>query len=111
MALSQKPWGKISETDYADAADYCSACLLDLNGSGDKTKAQCHLPVKEPKSMGGALNRNGMLAAQGALLGARGGVKLDPAQKRTAAKKLGSMMQNNDMDPAEGLMRMAGMKK
>lgn len=88
--VSNKPWSSISDTDYADAEDYARACLVNLNSGDPKnwTKAQAHLPVREPKSMGGKLNINAVHAAYGALVGARGGVKLPPDQKKTAAKAL-----------------------
>ncbi|MBI4494432.1 MAG: hypothetical protein HY690_16745 [Chloroflexi bacterium] len=105
--VSTKPWGSIGESDYADAADFCSACLIDLNESGaEKTKARCKLPVREPKSMGGKLNANGMRAAAAVLAGARGGVDAPPEQKRAAARKLAGMMRSADMEPPESMRRM-----
>ncbi len=63
-AVSQRPWSEIHESDYADAADFCRASLIDLNPKGaPKVKARCKLPVLEPRSMGGRLNRNGVHAA------------------------------------------------
>jgi len=106
LALSTKPWGSISESDYATPEAFCRACLIDMNEPGsEKIKALCKLPIREP---GGALNRNGMLAAQGALVGARGGVSAPPDKKRAAARRLASMMRTNDMQPAESMMRMMG---
>lgn len=106
MALSMKPWGSISEADYANAAAYCAACLVDMNPAGaEKKKELCKLPVREPDGM---VNRNGMLAAAGALMGARGGVDLPGAEKRVAAKKLANMMNRNGMQPSDKLMSMAG---
>ena len=108
MALSTKPWGSISESDYASAEDFCSACLVDMNEPGQpKAKDKCKLPVREP---GGDLNRNGMLAAQGVLVGARGGVQMPAEEKRKAARKLMRMMTQNDMQPAESMRMMAGME-
>ena len=107
MALSTKPWSNFDESSYKDAPSYCDACLVN-NNSGPRenwTKAQCHLPVREP---GGALNRNGMLAAQGALMGARGGVDLSPEDKRKAMRKLAGMMRANGMQPSESMQRMMG---
>ena len=107
MALSTKPWGSISESDYSSPDAFCGACLVDLNEPGaPKAKAKCKLPVSEP---GGALNRNALLAAQGALVGARGGVDAPPSEKKMAARKLVRMMSANDMQPAMSLKQMAGM--
>src|SRR3972149_547659 len=105
MPLSTKSWGSISESDYATAEEYCSACLIDMNESGQpKTKDKCKLPVKEPRSMGGNPNRNGMLAAQGALVGARGGVEAPAEEKKAAARKLARMMRGHGMEPADSMM-------
>ncbi len=107
MALSMKPWGSISESDYSSPDAFCSACLVDSNPSGQaKTKANCHLPVREPN---GALSRNGMLAAQGALVGARADMtSISREAKVQAAKKLARLMQSNGMQPAMSLKQMAG---
>ncbi|MDI3311078.1 MAG: hypothetical protein QJR05_06590 [Thermoanaerobacterium sp.] len=35
MAVSDKPWGSISESDYIDAATFYKYCLIDLNESGN----------------------------------------------------------------------------
>lgn len=102
--LSTAPWtGDASK--YKDAAAYCAACLVDTNDPG-KTKVQsmCHLPVREP---GGALNRHALFAAQGALVGARGGVKLPDNVKRAAAKKLVGLMKTNGLAPADSLAKLA----
>ncbi len=34
MALSTRPWGPISESDYESAEAFCRACLVDLNEPG-----------------------------------------------------------------------------
>lgn len=88
--VSNKPWSSISDADYADAEDYARACLVNLNTGDPKNwmKAKAHLPVREPKAMGGKLNINAVHAAYGALVGARGGVKLPLDQKKAAAKAL-----------------------
>ena|SRR3990167_547344 len=107
MAVSTKPWGPITEADYASPEAFCSACLIDMNeGSGEKSKAKCKLPVREP---GGALNANGMRAAAAALAGARGGVNAPPEMKRAAARKLARMMSAAGMEAGDSLKRMAGM--
>ena len=106
MAISNKPWGLISESDYAGADQFCAACLIDLNPPGqEKTKGNCKLPVKEP---GGALNRNGVHAAAAALAGARGGVDAPPGEKRKAARKLVRLYGELNEDPPESIKRLAG---
>ncbi len=104
--LSTRPWGEISESDYPDAESFCAACLVDLNEPGaEKVKANCKLPIREP---GGAINRNALFAAQGALVGARGGVDLPPEEKRKAARKLIAIMRENDIEPTDSLVELAG---
>lgn len=99
MAVSNKPWGDISQADYKDADAYCAACLVDLNGSGPKTKDKCYLPVKEP---GGAYNANGIASAVAYL--AR--TKIPPKAKTAAAKKLISLYKNVlQRDPPDSLSR------
>lgn len=108
--VSQKPWSSISDSDYADAQDYGRACLVNMNTGDPKNwvKAKCHLPVREPKSMGGKLNINGVHAAYGALVGARGGVKLPPDQKKIAAKALVRIYRNElHVDVPDPLKNMA----
>lgn len=107
-ALSTKPWGDITEADYADAGDYCDASLVNLN-EGPRarwSKAQCHLPVREPKAQGGAVNRNALGAAAGALVGARGGVDLPPDQKAAAARALVRLYRTNGLEPPPALVAM-----
>lgn len=102
--LSTAAWSG-DASKYKDAAAYCAACLVDTN-EPDKTKVQamCHLPVREP---GGAVNRHALMAAQGALVGARGGVKLPDSVKRAAAKKLAGLMKANGITPAASLTKLA----
>jgi len=108
-SLSTKPWGDIQESDYADAGDYCDASLVNLN-EGPRarwSKGQCHLPIREPKAMGGAVNRNALGAAAAALAGARGGVQLPPEVKRQAARDLVRQYVAAGMTPPDMLARMA----
>ena len=107
MPISNRPWSDISESDYADAGDYCAASLIDLNEGSDKSKGLCKLPVREPRSMGGALNRNGVHAAYNALAGGRGGVQASPDVKRKAARRLLSLYRELNEEPPEGLRRLA----
>jgi hypothetical protein len=107
--VSDKPWGDISEADYASTEAFCQACLINGNDAPnpvDWSKGLCKLPVKEP---GGALNRNGVHAAAAALSGARGGVKAHPAEKRSAAKKLMGLYHEMDEMAPDSVRRMAGM--
>jgi len=107
VAISDKPWGSISESDYQDAEAFCGACLIDLNPAGKpKVKALCKLPVKEP---GGAVNRNGVHAAAAVLGGARGGVDAPPEEKRAAARKLIRLYAQMNEEPPDSLRRLAGM--
>lgn len=109
--LSNKDWAGITDADYADAGDYCEAWLVNDNTGDPATwsKSNCHLPVREPKSQGGRLNRSGLFAAQGALLGARGGVtSITDAAKTAAARKLVDLMRQANLVPAEGLRKLAG---
>lgn len=103
--LSDKPWDGGAE-NYKDANAYCAACLVDENPSGkDKVKALCHLPVQEP---GGAYNRAALGAAAAALAGARGGgVKLPPAVKKAAAKKLAGLYRRFNLPVPDSLKNMA----
>lgn len=108
--LSTKPWGDIQPTDYADAADYCGACLVNTNEGPPArwSKGACHLPVREPKAMGGMANRNALGAAAAALAGARGGVQLSPEQKRQAARDLVRLYVGAGLTPPDVIAGMAG---
>lgn len=108
MAVSNKPWGSISDSDYKDAATFCKYCLIDLNEPGkDKVKNMCKLPVYEPN---GQLNRNGVHAAAAALAGARGGVQADMQSKRKAARKLLRLYAELKEEPPESIKKLAGVK-
>jgi hypothetical protein len=79
-----------------------------LNEPGEeKIASKCKLPVREPN---GAYNRNALVAAAKALLGARGGVDAPMEEKRRAARRLVRLYREADMEPPEGLLRLAGMK-
>jgi surface antigen len=110
MELSTKPWGDVEDGDYADAGDYCDAALVNLN-EGPRarwSRSACHLPVREPSAMGGLVNRNALGAAAAALVGARGGVRLDPQAKRQAARDLARLYERAGLTPPEAITRMAG---
>jgi hypothetical protein len=111
VRVSERPWSDIDKPgDYEDAIDYCEACLINLNEGPreDWVKAKCKLPVYEPKRMGGALNRNAVIAAAAALAGARGGVDAPPEAKRRAARKLLQLYRELEMEPPESLKQLAG---
>ena len=104
VKVSDRKWGSISESDYDDADEYCRACLIDLNPSGeDKTKARCKLPVYEPKGMGGALNRNAVHQAAAVLAGARGGVDAPDSHRRKAVRTLLELYRQLGEEPPESL--------
>lgn len=107
MPISSKPWGDITEADYADAAAYCAASLIDMNPAGEpKTKGLCKLAVREP---GGALNRNAVHAVASVLAGGRGGVNAPPEMKRAAARKLIRLYGELKEDPPASVVQLAGM--
>jgi HK97 family phage prohead protease len=59
-AFTDAPWDG-SPSRWPDAASYCRACAVDDNASGsEKSKAQCHLPIREPD---GTYNLNAIRAA------------------------------------------------
>lgn len=107
MAISNRPWSSITESDYASAGAFCDACLINLNdGPRNRwSKAQCKLPVREP---GGAVNRNAVHAAAAVLAGGRGGVQAPAAAKRAAARKLIGLYRQLDEDPPDTLRRISG---
>jgi hypothetical protein len=75
---------------YADPVDYANSCLINLN-TGDTstwTKDKAKLPVREPASMGGKLNRNACHASAAVLAGSMGGVTASPQDRIAAAKLL-----------------------
>lgn len=105
MAVSEKPWSDITPASYANPNAYCAASLIDLN-QGEKSKALCKLPIKEP---GGAINRAAVHAAAAVLAGGRGGVQAPQDQKVKAAKRLVSIYRSDlKEDPPESLLRLAG---
>jgi hypothetical protein len=107
MAVSDKPWGQFSDSDYEDARSFCNASLINTNTGPEEgwSKGNCKLRVNEPT---GDLNRNGVHAAAAALAGARGGVKASPAEKRSAARKLMSIYRSLHEMPPDSIRRMAG---
>jgi hypothetical protein len=102
--VSNRPWSEIKESDYADAAAFCRASLIDENTGSEKTKALCKLPVYEP---GGALNRAAVHAAAAVLAGGRGGVSASAASKASAARKLRGLYRRLKEEPPDSLKSMA----
>lgn len=100
--ISDKPWGSISESDYTDAAAFCSACLIDLNTGppSQKSKGNCKLPVREP---GGALNRGAVHAAAGRLAQ----TEAPAPEKAAAARKLVGLYRQLGETAPEVITRMA----
>ncbi len=89
--VSDRPWSGITSASYATAAEHCAACLIDENELGyTHSKARCKLPVYEPQSLGGRLNRNAVHAAANRLVRERGGggVEVPAAVKRRVAQQL-----------------------
>lgn len=88
--VSDRPWSGITSASYASAAEYCAACLVDENEHGSThSKARCKLPVYEPRSLGGRLNRNAVHAAANRLVREHGGgVEMPAAAKRRVAEQL-----------------------
>lgn len=57
--ISDRPWSDVTKASHATAAEFCAACLIDQNPTGEpKTKSRCKLPVYEPRALAGRLNRN-----------------------------------------------------
>ena len=105
MGFSGSSWDG-SASNYSDTNAYCSACLIDLNPSGqDKTQANCKLPVKDKN---GNVNKNAVHAAAAALAGGRGGVNAPPDEKKKAAKALIRYYQQMKEDAPDSLKRIAG---
>ncbi len=107
--ISDRDWSSISESDYRDAEEYCRACLIDLNPPGEeKTKARCKLPVREPRSLSGKLNRGAVHAAAVVLAGGRRGVRAPAAAKREAARELVRLYARLDEEAPESVRKLAG---
>ena len=106
--VSDTPWDEISESDYEHADEYCRASLIDLNPRGEpKTKERCKLPVREPKSKGGKLNRNAVHAAAVVLAGGRRGVDAPAEAKRKAARELLRLYDELGEEPPDSIRELA----
>lgn len=104
-AVVDRPWD--GSASRFTPEQYRRSCLIDT-GQGDvDSKDRYKLPVREPD---GDLNRNALGPAAGALAGARGGLTgVSTDQKKAAARKLIRLYGEADMEPPEGVRRMAGM--
>lgn len=59
-AFTDRPWDGAASR-WPDAASYCRACAIDDNApDAERSKAQCHLPIREPD---GTYNLNAIRAA------------------------------------------------
>jgi len=108
LELSTKPWGDITDADYADAGDYAAASLVNLN-EGPRarwSKDRVHLPVREPAAQGGQVNRNALAFAAAQLMGARGGVNLPLEVRTRAAADLVRLYVQVGIAPPDALVRM-----
>lgn len=102
--ISSRAWGSIEESDYPTAEEFCAASLIDLNPKDRaKVKALCKLPVREPKSMGGRLNRNGVHAAAQRLTQTDAPVKA----LRKAAEQLVRLYGHLGQEPPESVRDLA----
>jgi hypothetical protein len=107
--ISDRPWSGVTRASYTNAAEYCAACLIDLNPTGEpKTKSRCKLPVYEPRALGGRLNRNAVRAAADRLIRARGGVEASLAECQAAARRLIELFQAIGDPPPRSLIALAG---
>jgi hypothetical protein len=107
--ISDRPWSEVTRASYPTAAEYCAACVIDGNAPGDpKTKSRCKLPVYEPQTMGGLLNRNAVRAAAERLVQTRRGVEASPAQRQAAARRLVELYAVIGEAPPPSLMHLAG---
>lgn len=102
MAVSTKPWGQFTDSDYT--LEQLRRASLIVLGDGS-TKDQLKLRVREPD---GTLNRNGVHAAAAVLAGGRGGVQAPPDKKRAAAKALIRLYNQIGDEPPDSLKRLAG---
>lgn len=103
VAVSDKPWSQYSEADYT-LEQWHAACLIHQHSGPPTSKSQCKLPVKTPT---GTLNRNGVIAAAGALAGARAPLQASSEEKSKAAKALINYYRQLDMEPTPKMLELA----
>ena len=107
--VSDRPWSQVTRASYATGDEYCAACLIDENAPGDpKRKSRCKLPVYEPDTLGGRLNRHAVRAAADRLLRRQGGVDAPDPLKQSAARRLLRLYSEIEERPPRGLGVLAG---
>ncbi|MBV8302262.1 MAG: hypothetical protein JOY68_10115 [Candidatus Dormibacteraeota bacterium] len=107
--ISDRPWSGITKAAYGTADAYCAACVIDENQPGaPKAKDRCKLPVYEPPSMGGLLNRRGVRAAAARLVRTKGGVEAPQSMKVDAARRLLQLYARLGERPPVTLVTLAG---
>lgn len=103
MPFSDEPWDS-PESDLT-VEQFCAVCLIDYN-EGEKIKAKCKLPIK--KTPDGPYNKAALRNAAGRIFQMTG---VPPEKKRTAARKLISLMNEAKIEVnSEALRRLAGSK-
>lgn len=103
LTVSEKPWSSYTEADYT-LEQWHAACLIHQHSGPPTSKSQCKLPVKTPT---GTVNRNGVIAAAGALAGARSPLQASPEEKRKAARALINYYRQMDMKPTPKMLALA----
>ncbi len=99
-AISDRPWGDFSASDYT-IAQWHRACLLHDHTGAPTAKSQCRLPVREPN---GNLNRNGVHSAAAHLAGARtGGMNISATQRSAARRALRGLYRQLGEEPPQSL--------
>ena len=107
--VSDRPWSGITKAAYGSADAYCAACVIDENAPGaPKAKDRCKLPVYDPPSLGGLLNRRGVHAAASRLLRITGGVDAPQTVKLAAARRLLQLYAAVGERPPVTLVTLAG---
>lgn len=103
--FTDAPWDGAA-SNYKDTDAYCAACLIDTNpADSKKTQDNCKLPIKTPS---GAVNKNALSSALGALNGARNALTgVSAADKKKAARALQRYYQQAKMDVPDSLRRLA----
>ena len=91
--FTDKPWNG-SASRFTDE-QYKSSCLICEPQCDGTPKKCCHLPVKEP---GGAVNKNALSSALGALHGSRTPMKISSELKNKAMNKLKSLYKQAGME-------------
>jgi hypothetical protein len=108
MPFENSSWS--SPESNLSASDFAKVCLINTNVGRQLVKGNMKLPVK--KTPGGAYNIAALHAAAGVLCGSHGGLVDVPAdEKRSAAKKLISLLKEAKESIPDALWAVAGEKK